>query len=153
MNHPSPPTFPGTDRPLPWSWFRRYGVWLILSLVVLVVAVGVFVGGIIFFVFSIMRTAEPYQHAMEAARRSPAVVRVLGEPIEQGWYLLGSYDDSGPSGVAEYSIPVHGPSGSGTITVKAAKAKGVWSYSVLQFQAKESEESVPLLPSGSAVNP
>lgn len=92
---------------------------------------GLFIAGVLTFVFSMFRSSEPYQQALERARQNQQVVAALGTPIEPGWLMAGSINDSGATGEADFSLPIAGPKGKGTIYINARKAAGRWEFRVL----------------------
>jgi hypothetical protein len=77
--------------PIPRSWWQRNWKWVIPVGVVGGLAVlACFVGVIFLFVFGIFKGSDAYIDAIAQARRSPAVLRELGEPIQPGWWVSGS---------------------------------------------------------------
>lgn len=127
------------------SWFRRNWIWALpLGCVVSVLAVVAFVAAIIVAVFGFMTRSDVYQHALETARSSPAVVEALGEPIEPGWYLTGNINVSGSSGKADITVPISGPRGEGTIYATATKRAGAWEYELLEVEVTDSGERIDL---------
>jgi hypothetical protein len=72
-------------------------------------------------------SSQPVQEALELARRNPAVVEALGEPIELGGGLpSGSLSTSPTEGSADVSLPLKGPNGKGRLFVVAEKEAGEW---------------------------
>lgn len=131
------------------GWFSRHwkllvfgGIGLVLLLVVL------FVGGIVLFVFGIMKSNEPYQHAVAAAQANVELQRALGTPIETGWWVSGQINTSGPSGNADLAIPIHGPQGKATLYVVARKSAGEWVYNRLEAEVETTHVRTNLLPPG-----
>ena len=136
------------------NWFSRNWKWAAPTGCLLVVLlVGAFVASIFFFVFSMMKSNDAYQHSMDVARHDARVVAALGTPIEEGWFVSGSFDESGGSGQAQFSIPVSGPKGAGTIYVEARKSAGEWRYSTLVLEVDGSGKRVDLLPTPAQATP
>ena len=128
------------------NWFSRNWKWAAPTgclLVVLLVAL--FVGSIFFFVFSMMKSNDAYQHALATARKDPEVVMALGQPIEEGWFTSGNFEENGASGQVNFAIPVSGPKGSGTVYVEARKAAGQWNYSTMVLEVEASKQRIDLL--------
>src|SRR5437868_12612301 len=97
------------------NWFGRNWKWAApTGCLLMVVLLGAFIAAIFFFVFSMMKSNDAYQHSLETARNNPQVAAALGRPIKEGWFVSGSFDESGGAGQAQFSIPVSGPKGSGT---------------------------------------
>jgi hypothetical protein len=116
---------------------------LVLGLVLLI---AVAVGALITFVFGLLKSSEPYQHAVAVASSNPAVVRELGTPIVSAWYISGNINLSGSSGDANLAIPLKGSLRRGTVYVIAKKSDGVWAYDKLQVLVDGQESPIKLLP-------
>lgn len=139
---PSPPAMA-----LPKSWFSRNWKWFVPTLVLgLVLLLALFVGGLLTFVFGLLKSSEPYQHAVAVASSNPAVVRELGAPVSPGWYVSGNINFSGTSGDANLAIPLKGSLHRGTVYVVAKKTDGVWSYDKLRMLVEGQESPIELLP-------
>ena len=132
---------------LPKSWFSRNWKWFIPTLILgLVLLLALFVGGLLTFVFGLLKSSEPYQHAVAVASSDPEVVRELGAPIAPGWYLSGNINVSGNSGDADLAIPLKGSLHRGTVYVVAKKTDGIWKYSALKMLVEGRESPIELLP-------
>jgi hypothetical protein len=141
---------PGPPPPaltLPKSWFSRNWKWFVPTLVLgLVLLIAVAVGALLTFVFGLLKSSEPYQHAVAVASSNPAVVRELGTPIVPAWYISGNINVSGSSGDADLAIPLKGSLHRGTVYVVAKKTAGVWAYDKLQVLVDGQESPIKLLP-------
>jgi hypothetical protein len=142
---PAPPPPPLV---LPKSWFSRNWKWFVPTLILgLVLLLALFVGGLLTFVFGLLKSSEPYQHAVAVASSNPDVVRELGTPIVPGWYLSGNINVSGSSGDANLAIPLNGSLHRGTVYVVAKKTDDAWSYDKLEMLVEGHEIPIELLPS------
>lgn len=113
------------------------------AIVVGAVAVGVL---IMFIVFYSMRSASGTQEAVARARQHPAIIAVLGEPIEVGWIISGSVKGAGVGSKVEVSIPLSGPHGSGKLVAHGwRETEEKWNFSVLSFAPEGSAEAINLL--------
>jgi len=112
------------------SWFSRHLVVTILIGLV-VVALG-FVAALLFGVMALLKSSDVYREALAQARKSPAVVEALGEPVKAGWFMTGNINVSGPSGHADIAIPISGPKGAGTVYALADKQAGEWHFQRLE---------------------
>lgn len=101
--------------------------------------------------FGIIKRSDVYTEAMARARSHPAATAALGEPIDSGWYVMGSVETTGPSGEASLSVPLEGPRGEGTLYVEATKRAGVWEYHQIEL-AVEGGKRIDLL-GGNAAAP
>jgi hypothetical protein len=122
-----------------WKWAAPTGCLL------MVVLVGAFVAAIFVFVFSMMKSNDAYQHAIDVARHNPQLTAALGEPITEGMFVSGHFEESGGAGEAQFSIPLSGPKGSATVYVEARKTAGRWNYSAMQAELDATHEHIDLL--------
>jgi hypothetical protein len=123
-----------------WKWFVPAGC---LSLILLVLA---FVFAIVLLVFGALKSTDVYRTALSAAQNNPAVVEALGAPIEEGWFLSGKANVEGSSGEADFSIPISGPKGKGTIYVVAQKSAGRWDFKTLEVEVHATKERIDVAP-------
>ena len=151
---PSGPPFsqgappPGVRSPQ-GDWWAQNRRWVIPmgcvgGLAAFLLAIG-FAGAIVYGVFSLMRSSEAYQQGLARAKAHPTVQALLGEPIEEGWYLLGNHQESGPTGNANLQVPLEGPNGKGTLYLSARKSAGQWQLLDLQFEDSETGRRFNLL--------
>jgi hypothetical protein len=131
------------------NWFDRNWKWFapLACLWGLAVIVG-FCALIVYFVFGLMKSSDVYKEALARAKANPAVVRALGVPIEEGLFVSGSIQVSGPSGNADLAIPLSGPRGKGKVFLEARKSAGRWSFSKLLVEVDETKERIDLLRPG-----
>jgi hypothetical protein len=129
------------------SWLSRNWKWLVPTVVLgLVLLVAVAVGALLTFVFGLLKSSEPYQHAVAVASSNQDVVRELGSPVSPGWFVSGSVNISDASGEANLAIPLNGSLRHGTVYVVAKKIDGVWKYSSLKTLVEGREIPIELLP-------
>jgi hypothetical protein len=127
------------------NWFARNWKWAApTGCLLMVLLVGAFIGSIFFFVFSMMKSNDAYQHALELARHDPEVVAAIGQPMQDGWLVSGNFEENGPSGVANFSIPLSGPKGGATVYVEAHKNAGQWTYNTLVVELDSTHKRIDL---------
>ena len=122
-----------------WKWFLPVGS---------VGALALFVGFavlIMSLVFGMMKSSDAYKDAVSKAKAHPSVEEALGSPIEEGLFVTGQINVSGPSGRANLAIPISGPDGEGRIYVVASRSAGEWTFSTLLVEIDETEETINLL--------
>lgn len=128
------------------NWFERNWKWLVpLAFVGVVVTVLVFVGSIVFFVLSLMKSSWACSEGLALARSDQRVVAALGEPIEVGWFVTGNVFTTGGSGEADLSIPLRGPDGTARLYVVAHKMDGEWHFASARVAIKGRAERIDLL--------
>lgn len=129
---------------------KRKPVVLIVSLVA--VAAVLFVVLLVAFIFTALKSTEPYQHAMFVTKHDSRAVAKLGSPIKPGFFLTGSINVSGSSGNADLAIPIHGSAHSGTVYVVGKKSAGEWTYQRLELSIDDEGERINLLTAPSGEN-
>ena len=106
---------------------------IVLYVISQVVFTVVLVIAIFFFVKGIFRASEPYKHSIAVIEANQQIMEQIGENYRQKGFILGSFQNSGKKGGADFSYKVIGKSGISKVKVVAAKTDGIWSYSVLDF--------------------
>lgn len=125
------------------SWFRKNWLWFVPSMGCLTIIVLIVVG--VFGVFSMINDFEPTKFALEEASTNPIVIEALGEPIEKDGVTSGNFTFNNGEGNADFSIPISGPKGMGTVRVVAEQKDDEWTYEKLYVTIKESNEKINLL--------
>ncbi|KFN51314.1 cytochrome c oxidase assembly factor Coa1 family protein [Arenimonas composti] len=139
------------DRPQR-SWWGRHWKWaapggcLLLVLLAIGSCAALF-GGIL----GVMKSSGAYGQGVERAQQHPAAIAALGAPITAGWMLQGQFNDSGDSGNANYTLPLTGPKGAGTLHVRAVKLEGVWYFRRLELRPEGGDRIELLSPEEIAV--
>ena len=138
---------PGSAPPpaRPRGWFGRNWKWfvplvIVLPLIVCCGGITAIVGG----VFGMIKSSEPYKHALATAQANPQVIAALGTPVEAGFMAGGTINVNNNNGNAELVIPIKGSKGSGVVSVSATKTNGVWTYEKLEFQQPGSQQAIDL---------
>lgn len=116
----------------------------------IVVAVAAFTGGLIWLIFSLLRHSDVCQMAVQRAGQSPAAVSIVGQPIQPGFFVMGTIKIRNGVGRASLSIPVRGSKGEATLETKAAKSSGVWTLTELRLIPASGERPLDLLAGGAA---
>jgi len=147
MQMQKPPPLPrAMPSKMPTTWWQRNWKWFIPvgCLGFLAIFTG-FVALIVTIVFGMMKSSDVYKDALAAARSDAAVEIALGNPIEEGLFVMGNIDISGSSGQADLAIPISGPRDKGTIYAVAEKSAGRWTFSTLVVEIKTSGEKIDLM--------
>ena len=108
-----------------WLWALPVGCFgmIALTLACIVAAILVF--------FHLLQQNDVCKEALLRVRSTQQLIEALGEPIEPGWYVSGSIKSDKNFGRADLSMPLSGPKGKGTLSMRAGKHNGVWSFSHL----------------------
>lgn len=88
----------------------------VLALTVLLLAFG----GLFLFIFGLsVKWTDVYACSLAEARRTPAVIAALGEPIEAGFFAwIYGYSQEGSVTNAAFRTTLAGPKGEGTLRVQ-----------------------------------
>ena len=124
------------------TWFERNWKWLAAAAFLFVLLI---IAGILFLVSRVMRSSDVYRQGVAAALHHPGVITALGDPVEAGFFTLGTVSVSGPSGSADLAIPLAGPKGEGVLYVVAEKEAGAWTMSRLEVEVEGRAERIELL--------
>lgn len=132
-------------QPAPTSWWLRYRIPVIaVSAVVAVLAISGFVMLVLSLTIGLMRSSGAYQQAVAAARADETVIRTLGTPIEEGFFVAGEIQLTTHGGYANLSIPISGPDGEATIYVEAEKSGNDWSFRALEVVVRDTGQWIHL---------
>lgn len=101
----------------------------VAACILLIVGLG---AGIVTAVFSSIKGSDVYQGALTAVQTNSELINTLGEPIEAGFFPSGSISIENSTGEANFSIPISGPKGKGTLYVAATRADGIWTYDLME---------------------
>lgn len=111
-----------------------------------VLAIAVFVPLLLGFIEHQLKSSAVYQFSIARAQMSSDVVKILGHPINVGWFTTGEISEStNGGGHATLAIPLEGPKGRGTLRVQAHRQEGRWRISVLQLTSAGHDGAVDLL--------
>lgn len=128
------------------NWFVRNWKWCVplgcLSTLAIMVA---FVAFVVTMVFGLMKSSDVYQRAVATAKADVSVQQALGTPIQEGFFVSGNVNVSGPSGQADLSIPLEGPRSKASLYVIATKSGGQWTFSTLIVEMKDTGQRVDLI--------
>ena len=142
-----PPPLPRASAPAkPTTWWQRNWKWFVPvgCLGVLVIFTGL-AALIVTFVFGMVKSSDVYQGALARTKADPAIEMALGNPIEEGWLVMGNINISGSSGEADLAIPISGPYDKATIYVVAEKSAGQWTFLTLVVKIKSTGDRIDLL--------
>ncbi len=134
------PSQPPPPMPKSGGGSKKWVLWGCGGCLTLLVILGVFVFGIVFFVFGTIKRTDVVANGIKQAQSSPKVQAALGTPIETGWWISGSVNINNGSGRADISGPIEGPKGDATLILKATKpAGGNWDYTVMEVHVTGGE--------------
>ncbi len=129
------------------SWFSRNWMWVVPTggclVIILLFVFGI--GAAIFGVSKIFTGSTPYEYAVEQASKDSRVIEALGNPIETAGIMQGNISLENDSGKVDIKIPLKGPNGKGSVTIKGDKFEGEWVYEELYVLIKETNEKINLL--------
>ena len=86
---------------------------VIVPIVMTVGILGLVFGGLYFG----SKSTEEYKCAMSEIKKNKQAIELLGEPIEDGYFVMPNIEISGPIRRVNFSVPVSGSKGSGKLQV------------------------------------
>jgi hypothetical protein len=127
------------------TWFSRNWKWFLPTVVLgPLLVLALVVGGLMTFVFGLMKSSEPYHYAVALAAKNPQVLRELGGPIEPGWFTTGNVNMSDSSGEANMAIPLHTEIASWCIVRDCQKDRWCLELQRLEVLVERYEQPIPL---------
>jgi hypothetical protein len=116
------------------GWFSRNWKWLIpVGCGLPLLCCGVFGIGTYFTVSKVIQGTPVFAEAIEKANTNPEVTAALGQPVTPGFMLSGEVKESGGGGgTANFTIPLEGPKGKGSLEVNASRVGGTWTFNSLK---------------------
>jgi hypothetical protein len=131
------PPYPITGEQVRPSWHDRrpflkilLGT-AILALMLVAVGIPVFLAS-----HAAMRQHPIYKEAVDRATSSPAVIAVLGAPVQPAWLFSGDVGSRNQFGYADFEIPLKGSKGAGTLIVRSLQIRGNWEVRRLRLEVK-----------------
>lgn len=129
------------------SWFSRNWIWAVPGCgcvgIILFVVFGV--GAAFFGLKNFVSNSTPYEYAVEQATNNPEVIGFLGEPVETDGMMSGNISIQNKSGSANFTVPLKGIKGTGTLVVVAERFDGEWVYEDLYVIVDDSQTEINLL--------
>lgn len=122
------------------GWWRRNWKRLLLAVILLAVVAA---GGGYYYKFGRILTSEPYRQAMADLRQSATVKQMLGEPIKDNWFPVGTLDNA--DGQARFILKLHGPKAAdgketkAEASVTASVISGKWGINTLELTTDAGE--------------
>lgn len=128
------------------NWWDRNWKWFVPAVcVTFLLVVFSFIGLIFYGVSSMMKSSDPYQVGVQAAKENPEVVAAIGEPISEGFFTSGNINTNGSSGEANLAIPISGPKGDAIIQLDATQSLGRWTFKGLVVDIEKTNDRIDLL--------
>lgn len=114
------------------GWFSRNWKWLVpVGCGLPLMCCGIFGAVTYFSVSKVIQGTPIFAEAIEKANTNPEVTDALGSPVTPGMMLNGSVNQSGNTGSANFTIPLKGPKGEGSLQVDATMKGGKWTFDTL----------------------
>ena len=130
---------PSAPPPPPRNWWQRNWKWVVPTGCLAMLAL------FVLSFFTVFRHTDVFREAVARAEASPQARAELGEPIREGWWVMGRVRMTGPSGYANLSIPLKGSRKDGTLYVVARKSAGIWQYDTLEVAVEGRPGRISLL--------
>lgn len=93
----------------------------------------------------LLKSSDAYQMTMSAVRADDRVKAAIGDDIKDAYWVGGNVNlQGGGGGVAQFSIPIHGNVGEGTVLSHAVRTDGKWDMRLIIVKV-DGEASIVLL--------
>ena len=129
------------------SWFGRNWPWVIpvggCLAVILLFVFGV--GAAIFGGVKMLKNSESYEYAVNKASTNEELISIIGEPIETDGIMQGSLNYNNGVSSADISVPLKGPNGKASVSIKGEKRDDIWIYEAFYITIKDTQEQINLL--------
>lgn len=135
-----PPPLPQRD------WAQRNRYWFLPLLIL--ASVGLLLGfvlGIGSLVIGQLKSSPAYIEGLKRARADPEVISALGQPIEEGWLVMGSFRQSNEEVDVTINAPLSGPRGAARLWVTGTTRGEGWAYTQMNVQLEGSQRKIDLL--------
>lgn len=133
------------------SWWDRNWKWFVpTGCLVIVLAGAGFAFTMMMLVSKAMKSSGAYGEAFARARHDCELQEKLGAPIDDGWFMSGTVNVSGPSGNADIAIPLKGSRANATLYATAIKTAGEWEFKTLEAAVEGDPGRIDLLDEGRA---
>ncbi len=118
------------------SWFSRNWKWLLpVGCLVPMMCCGVFGFGTYFAVTKMIQSSGAYVAALGQVNQNPDVAATLGTPVVPGFGMSGKVEEKNQSGSADFTVPINGSKGQGSMHVVATRANSQWTFTVIDVVA------------------
>jgi len=126
------PTASSADGAQQRSWLRQHKLLVVSSVLILLVVAGFFVWG---WPLVRLRFDSQYRAALNAVQNSPAVVEVVGQPIDAARpFPGGNVHTEGDRGEAYFYFDVAGPKGTAKVSAKSRRMMGQWTFTQVEVE-------------------
>ena len=98
---------------------------------VLIVLGIAFIAVLVFIVFGAIKKSDAYKQALTRVKSDQRVIAVLGEPINDGFWVSGNMNFNNGKGNCDFKFPVSGPKGKATVHAVATTEGHGWQYETL----------------------
>lgn len=132
------------------SWFSRHWPWVVplgccsgCFIAFLLFVLGL--GGALWGVVSEFTDALPVEDAISMVNNDDRVLHYLGDAIESNGFPNGNFSLQDDDGQVDFTLPIKGTKGTGTLVVKGIRTKGVWSYEELYVIVDTADVEINIL--------
>jgi len=118
------------------GWFSRNWKWLLpVGCMVPLVCCGGISAIAYFGATTMIQGSGAFTESMSKVNQNPEVAAALGSPVTPGFGTMGSFNQNNNSGTADFTVPLKGPNGEGSVHVVARLDNGRWEFSRIDVVA------------------
>jgi len=104
-----------------------------------------FVWGIVFWAFGLMKENNAYKMSFLAVQNNPEVIEMIGTPIESGFFIIGNMSTNKGKGEANLQYTITGPKGEGEVDMYATKKQGKWTMHQLGVYIEANDKTISII--------
>jgi len=130
------------------NWFQRNWLWLIPSgCLVLIIVFVLFIGGIVYGAFSMVKESVPYEEAIAKMNQNELVIEALGTPVETSTLFEGNFSFTNGKSNIDVIVPVSGTKSKGMLFIVGHKSDEDedWDYKKLEVVLSAEKDTINLL--------
>ena len=118
------------------GWFSRNWKWLVpVGCLVPLMCCGGLTAVTYLAASKMIQSSGAYAEALLKAAQNPEVTAALGAPLTPGFGMSGEVKQNNDSGSADFTVPINGSKGAGTMHVVATRSGGVWKFRTIEVEA------------------
>lgn len=125
------------------EWFQQN--WNIALPFLVFIAVAILSFAIMFLTFQWIKSQEVYRQGIQIVRANSRVMSFLGEPLEESFFVTGSFSFSTKGGTANFSVKLIGSNDNARASFFALKKDGRWEFERVFVKIASNSEIISLI--------
>jgi hypothetical protein len=120
------------------SWFQRNKLWFLPTVIGgPLLIIGTFVFMLLTLIMTVVKSSGAYELTVETIHNDPRCQALLGDNMEEAWFVMGNVETHNYSGTADLTINMEGDKGEGRVYSYSEKTWGDWEIYGLKLETKD----------------